>query len=238
MNDIVFPAINAKTIAQLEIEKAKIDNKRMLVEYPEGSHVMFRLQTKGGPLAPLYEGPYTAIKKNQGNAYVLRYHTGVLMPRNYTSTELKLISQDEVIAVDDEGNEIKSFEIEAILDHRDTPTKREYLVRWKNQSRDFDEWIAQSEFNATESLRNYWKKLGTPYKPKKSELLEIAPTTSQTLKKNPPDSISQLMNSFVAEEADTSPVVTTPKRSCKRRKVNPNKPSRRSKRRSTNTNKN
>jgi hypothetical protein len=235
MTDIVFPAIHAKTLAQLEIDKAKFDNKHILVEYKEGSHVMARLQTKAGQLAPSYVGPYTVVRKNRGNSYILRDHTGTLMPRNYTTTELKLISQDEVIELDDEGNEIKNYEIEAILNHRGPPSKREYLVRWKNYSSDWDDWVPQSDFNATDSLRDYWRKLGTPYKPKKSNVITNSPTAIQTLKKNPAGSISKLMTSLVADEDTTVPTVVPPKRSYKRKTLEG--PPRRSKRHNTNTNK-
>ena len=204
MADIVFPAIHAKTMAQLDLEKAKFDNKHLLVDYPAGSHVMVRLQTKAGQLAPSYVGPYSVVRKNRGNAYILRDHTGALMPRNYTSVELKLISQDEIIELDDEGNELKSYEVQAILNHRGTPTKREYLVRWKNYSSEWDEWISQDQFNATDTLRDYWKKIGIPYKPKKSNVVTNSPTSLSSLKKNPPGSVSTLINSFTD---DGSPVV-------------------------------
>jgi hypothetical protein len=129
-----------------------------MADFKPGNHVMVRLQTKEGQLAPAYTGPYTVIRKNRGNAYILRDHTGELMPRNYTSTKLKLVSHDEVIELDDEGNEIKHHELETILNYRGEPTEREYLVRFKNLSSDYDEWIPQDHFNATSMLRNYWKK--------------------------------------------------------------------------------
>jgi hypothetical protein len=162
---------------------------------------MVRVQTKLGQLAPSYEGPYTIVRKNQGNSYVLRDVTGVLTPRNYTSIELKLISKDEVIELDDEGNEIKHFEIEAIINHRGDHRHREYLVRWKNYSSEWDEWVSAANINATETLRTYWKKLGVPYKPKKNAKYTYSPTSSITLKKNPPGSISQFIDSL---DSDTS----------------------------------
>jgi hypothetical protein len=207
MCDIVFPAIHDKTMAQLELEKARFDNSHTMADFPTGSHVMVRLQIKSGQLAPAYTGPYTVIRKNQGNSYILRDHTGELMPRNYTSSELKLISQDEVIELDDEGNEIKHFELEAILNHRGEPTKREYLVRFKNQNRDSDEWIAHDQFNATDMLRDYWKKLGIPYKHKKSTVTSNTPTAIQTLKKNPPGSVTTLLDSL----SDDSNVSSNPR---------------------------
>jgi ribosomal protein L21E len=198
MTDIVFPAINAKTKSQVELEEAKFNNKHRLVEYKPGDHVMVRVQTKLGQLAPAYEGPYTIVRKNQGNAYILRDHTGVLMPRNYTSVELKLISHDEVIELDDEGNEIQHFEVEVILDHRGNIRDLEYLVRWKNYSPEYDEWVPASHMNATELLRNYWKKLGIPNPSKKKG--KNPPTSSELLKKNPPGSMSKFIESIDSED--------------------------------------
>ncbi|EIE81213.1 hypothetical protein RO3G_05918 [Rhizopus delemar RA 99-880] len=155
MTDIVFPAITAKTKAQIELEQAKFNNSHRLVDYAPDSHVMVRIPTKSGQLAPAYEGPYTVVRKNQDNAYILRDETGVLMPRAYTTTELKLISNEEVIELDDQGNEIKSFEIEAVLNHRGPPKNREYLVRWKNYSSEWDEWLIADKFNDPNTLRKY-----------------------------------------------------------------------------------
>jgi hypothetical protein len=120
------------------------------------------------------------------------------MPRNYTSTELKLVSQDEVIELDDEGNEIKHHELEAILNHRGEPTKREYLVRFKKLNSDYNEWIPQDHSNATSMLHNYWKKLGIPYKPKSSALVPPI-TAAQALKKTPPGSVIKLLDSLIEE---------------------------------------
>ncbi|KAG0891480.1 hypothetical protein G6F33_013983 [Rhizopus arrhizus] len=125
MTDIVFPAITAKTKAQVELEQAKFNDTHRLADYAPGSHVMVRIPTKSGQLAPAYEGPFTVLRKNQGNAYILRDETGVLMPRSYTTTELKLISNEEIIELDDEGNEIQNYEVEAVLNHRGPPKNRD-----------------------------------------------------------------------------------------------------------------
>ena len=226
MTDIVFPAINAKTKAQVELEEAKFNNKHRLVEYQPGDHVMVRVNTKLGQLAPSYEGPYTIVRKTQGNSYVLRDETGVLTPRNYTSIELKLISKDEVIEKDDEGNEIKHFEIEAIINHRGDHRNREYLVRWKNYSPEWDEWVSAADMNATDLLRTYWQKLGIPYKTKKSSKYTNSPTASAILKKNPPGSISQFLNSLDIHDGDLESshvaISKSNSRSKKRASVNSN----------------
>ncbi|GAA5817936.1 hypothetical protein MFLAVUS_011515 [Mucor flavus] len=124
----------------------------------------------------------------------------MIMPRNYTSIELKLISHDEVIALDDEGNEIKNYEVEAILNHRGSPKNIEYLVRWKNYSSDWDEWLPTDHFNDVDCLRKYWKHLGTEYKPKKSNVITNAPSSSKTLQKTKPSTISKLIDTIPLED--------------------------------------
>ncbi|KAG0922918.1 hypothetical protein G6F30_013991 [Rhizopus arrhizus] len=76
------------------------------------------------------------------------------MSRNYSPEELKIISQDEVIPKDE------LYEIEAIINHRGEPGNREYLVRWKNYSKDHDSWLTAEAFTHPESINIYWRKLG------------------------------------------------------------------------------
>ncbi|PHZ07668.1 uncharacterized protein RHIMIDRAFT_249137 [Rhizopus microsporus ATCC 52813] len=111
MADIVFPAIVDKTKAQVELEQAKFNDSHKLVDYAPGSHVMARIPTKNGQLAPVYEGPYTVVRKNAGNV---------------------LISKEEVVELDDEGNEVKSYEIEAVINHRELANKRKPYMPTKN----------------------------------------------------------------------------------------------------------
>ena len=200
MTDIVFPAIVDKTKAQVELEQAKFNDSHKLVDYAPGSHVMVRIPTKNGQLAPVYEGPYTVVRKNAGNAYILRDETGVLMPRHYTSTELKLISKEEVVELDDEGNEVKSYEIEAVINHRGPANKREYLVRWKHYSSDWDEWLTVDKFNDPNTLRTYWKNLGKPYTPPKNLKITNSPSSSEVLKTNCSGTISSLMNELSSDD--------------------------------------
>ncbi|CEI92443.1 hypothetical protein RMCBS344292_06701 [Rhizopus microsporus] len=75
------------------------------------------------------------------------------MSRNCSPEELKLISKDEIIPRDE------LYEIEAIIDHRGEPGNREYLVRWKNYSKDDDSWLTSDAFTDPESINNYWRRL-------------------------------------------------------------------------------
>ncbi|EIE83266.1 hypothetical protein RO3G_07971 [Rhizopus delemar RA 99-880] len=197
------PIVN-KTKAQIELEQAKFNDSHRLVDYAPGSHVMVRIPNKSGQLAPVYEGPYTVVRKNKGNAYILRDETGVLMPRAYTSIELKLISNEEVIELDDEGNEIINFEIEVVINHRGPPKNREYLVRWKNYSSERDEWLSADKFNDPNTLRNYSKNLGKKYIPSKNAPITNSPSSSEVLKSTPSGTISTAMKHFSSDDDENN----------------------------------
>lgn len=174
MSDIVFPAIIEKNAVSMKRAEQSFNKTHNLVEFSPGDYVMVRLQSSDGNLTPVYEGPYTVVRKTTGGSYVLRDETGVLMHRNYGPYELKLVSKEEVVESDGRSLE-KSYEVEAIMDHRGSVTDREYLVRWKHYSSDWDEWVPTNKFNDVNIIRKYWKNLGVPYKPKKNNIVTNAP---------------------------------------------------------------
>jgi hypothetical protein len=154
MSQVVFPAIQDKTDIYTDRQKEKADSKNRQLSFPEGSYVMVRDREQTNSLSPAFKGPYRVVRQTQGGSYILRDIDETLMSRNYSPEELKLISQDEIIP----RNEL--YEIEAIIDHRGEPGNREYLVRWKNYSKDDDSWLTADAFTDPESINNYWRKLG------------------------------------------------------------------------------
>lgn len=174
MSDIVFPAIIEKNAVKMNLAEQSFNKNHNLVEFSPGEFVMTRLQSSDGNLTPVYEGPYTVVRKTTGGSYVLRDDTGVLMDRNYGPYELKLVSKEEVVD-SNVGNLEKSYEVEAIMDHRGSVRNREYLVRWKHYSSDWDDWIPSNKFNDVNIIRKYWKRLGVPYKPKRNNIITNAP---------------------------------------------------------------
>ena len=117
-------------------------NEWVLVDYPTGA------PTK---LHPKRAGPYQVLSKNWRSYNVLNINTGkkykVDMSRltrfhvgDHTLEDIaKLLHKD-----------MQEFLVEAILDHRGSPNKWEFLVRWKGYGPEDDTWepIANLQHNA------------------------------------------------------------------------------------------
>ncbi|CEJ03600.1 hypothetical protein RMCBS344292_17579 [Rhizopus microsporus] len=143
MSNIIFPAIAERTKAYTDIQKGIADKKHRVIDYPEGSYVMVRVRDRYNNLSPAYQGPYSVVRKTTGGSYVLK-------------DEEEIVPEDEL------------YVIEAIIDHRGEPGNREYLVRWKNYTKEDDSWIPSENFTDPEVLNQYWRRLGV--KPSKEQL--------------------------------------------------------------------
>ena len=89
MEEIVFPAINERTKNVNDTCKEKYDAKKNLVEYKPGTQVIIKVREKLSKLDAEWEGPYTIVRKTQGNSYVLRDLQKDLERRYYTPAGLK-----------------------------------------------------------------------------------------------------------------------------------------------------
>ena len=52
------------------------------------------------------------------------------------------------------------YEVESIVDHRDTHRGRQYLVHWLGYPNTDDEWIYEGHITAPELIDEYWQGIG------------------------------------------------------------------------------
>ena len=123
------------------------------MDIPEDTSVMVKLPSRTSKLAPIYEGPFTVVRRTQGGSYILRDdHTQELLHRNYVPSELKIVSVDES-AIGDEY-----YEVEEIRDHRGKEGKREYLVKWVGYGERSNTWQTADDFSDPTIINKYWNK--------------------------------------------------------------------------------
>lgn len=157
MSEIVFPAIEAKTEAVVKSQKEHFDTHHRLVDFPTNSHVMKRVLHKKGKLHPEYEGPFTVVRKTKGGSYVLKDESGDLLPIDVPPSQLKLISQDDIVPADE------LYEVEKIIAHQvNSDGKMTYKVRWKGYGPDDDTWEPYEHFTSTEPITEYWERRNEP----------------------------------------------------------------------------
>jgi len=153
MSDVVFPAIKERTEIYNKMMKNQFDKKHRLIEFPVGSFVVVKKKGIQKSLSAVYEGPYEVIRKTKHGNYTLRDEMGLLLPREYTPSELKLVSQEAVIAKEE------IYEFDAIVDHKGDYNNRLYKIRWKNYSPEHDSWIPLSNFTDPQAVTTYWKRI-------------------------------------------------------------------------------
>ena len=156
MNDIVFPAIKQRTLELAELYSKKFNKKHYILEnIPVDTPVMVRLaEGRANKLAPLYSGPYVVVRRTQAGNYVLKNDTNELLHREYTPSELKVVSLDETAL------EEKVYEVETIRDHRvlaDGTT--EFLTKWSGYGERENDWLTPEMFFSPIPIANYWKKM-------------------------------------------------------------------------------
>lgn len=152
MSDVVFPAIKERTEIYNKMMKNQFDKKHRLIIFPIGSFVVVKKKGIQKSLSAVYEGPYEVIRKTQHGNYTLRDEMGLLLPRDFTPSELKLVSQEAV------GTKEDIYEFDAIVDHKGKHHDRLYKVRWKNYSPDHDSWIPLKNFTDPQAVTTYWKR--------------------------------------------------------------------------------
>ena len=176
MSEIVFPAIQERTRRIVEEYNKKFNTKNNIItDIPENTSVMVKLPSRTSKLAPIYEGPFTVIRRTQGGSYILRDdHTQELLHRNYVPSELKIVSIDES-AIEDEY-----YEVEDIRDHRGNEGNREYLVKWVGYGERSNTWQTADDFSDPTYINKYWNKQQELRRLEQSRIKEKINTSHKT----------------------------------------------------------
>ena len=107
--------------------------------------------TRNSKLDERNVGPYEVISKYGSSTYILKDQTGQLLPRKYVTSQLHPLSSIP------ESND-KHYEVEAILQHHETDSGFEYLVKWKGYNDPDDcTWEPDYNFDTAKSISTYWK---------------------------------------------------------------------------------
>ncbi len=104
---------------------------------------------------PAWEGPYIVVRRTTGGSYILRNTLNEELSHRVPINQLRLVSLEGNLSPD-------SFEVEKILEHRGPAGKREYLVKWRNFSKEHNTWEAETQFDTLSCVTDYWASLNTP----------------------------------------------------------------------------
>lgn len=153
--NILFPAIEEKTMQTIRKQAINFDKKHMQTDFPVGSYVMERIHSHfRTKMDPKYEGPYQVVRKTQGGSYVLKNTLGDLMQKNYIASQL--------IPADGKNVDIaNTHEVEAVVAHKQDPktNKYTYKVKWLNFDESHSTWEPAENFLSDECIRDYWNRI-------------------------------------------------------------------------------
>ena len=170
---------DAIAFAQMS-SKIYYDKKHKTIDLKEGEFALLRLhrgykipssQILGPKLAQQFAGPFKIISKVGNLAYRLEIPTHWRIHPVFTIAQLEPCPdpaldpfaradrprEPDSICVEGDTDITKSYEVERIISHRNTRRRGvEYLVRWKGQGAEYDEWRNEPELgNALQLLEDY-----------------------------------------------------------------------------------
>ena len=99
-----------------------------------------------------YQGPFTTVRANTSNSYILKDSLGNLLLKPVPLNQIKVIMAEN-------WNEDSSHgEINGIINHRGNGQNLEYLVAWKEGGAD---WIPAENILTKRTVNKYWKRRNT-----------------------------------------------------------------------------
>jgi transposase InsO family protein len=158
MYDTVYPAIRANMAAYQNRLIKNFDSSHHILPddtFPNGSYVMTIPDVRASKAEARYEGPFKVVHRTKGGTYQLLDSDGLLLPRKYAPSQLKLVADDT--------NFRASATIKAIKNHRRLADgSNEYLVQWTADTP--NSWVPYADFNDHTLIKAYMASLN-PIKP-------------------------------------------------------------------------
>jgi transposase InsO family protein len=160
LQELIWPAIVERTHGIRQDRNQQFNNNEKIVKsLSPGTQVMALDQTRASKWDPVYEGPFTVIKQDQGGAYVLQDADGQILKRKMTINMLKPLE----FPVSDDGTsseegDIVHLEVKKILDHKQNSNGSgfSYLVKWKDP-KEPNSWVKETSFDDIAIIKRYWK---------------------------------------------------------------------------------
>jgi hypothetical protein len=154
IKQLVYPALAEKASERTQQKNLSFAKSHQMVDspFPADSMVMIKREDRTSKWDPYYTGPYFIVRRNRGGAYILKDRNGKQLTRAYSPNQLKLISSE---MTDDDQR--LSWEIEKILDHKQTGDKLEFLVHWKGFDTIEDSWVKQDDMDDVGLIQDYMK---------------------------------------------------------------------------------
>jgi hypothetical protein len=147
MASIVYPSIKEKVVEQHKQYQQYFKKRHRYKEFPAGSLVMVRNDTRSKKTEERFNGPFTVKRRTQGGSYILVDHTGTEFSR--APSQLKLIARGL--------HSVSKDVVKEIVDDRKTSTGSfDYLVKWSNQPD--PTWVAAKDFDDYTPIREYFSR--------------------------------------------------------------------------------
>ena len=143
-------SLNSKKAKEVQKENQDKNQNVKLVFLKPGTVVYLKNDGIIPKLDSRYKGPYTVLKRDDNDNYLLKDSTGTEVDDKFPLSKLKIVKL--------KLNK-NSTEIEKILDHKTVKNKLRFLVKWKNQDKSNNSWEPESNFDSKVLINKYWESI-------------------------------------------------------------------------------
>jgi hypothetical protein len=185
--DIKQPRATLKTADNKELQRKIQDNSHSIKtnDLLPGQIVYLKEEGMLRKLDPRFGGPYTIVRKNKADNYVLQDALGNVLKDSYPLQKLKFNNLMK-------SNEIESVgEVVSIISHKDDKSHgRMYLVKWSTGE---ESWVKTKDFFAVDLINKYHKNMAT----KSRKDTEVLPPVKRTRPLLPRKTKNNFSNNFL-----------------------------------------